>query len=388
MKYRVLAFVLALACLLAPATSNASSLSRQIDAVFQNIDSASEPGCAVGVIHKGRYVHKAGYGLANLEHQVPISAASVFRIGSVSKQFTAMAIALLAEHGHLDLDADIHTYLPELRDYGQPVTVRQMVHHVAGLGDYDHPALRKPDGGQFRFGNEDYWTIEEFYERVTQADLLHPPGQHFAYSNLGYFLLSQVVERVSGLTLRQYAAREIFGPLQMSASHFNDAVNQVVPNRADGYHRLDDGDYEIYMTNLNWVGDGGVYTNLDDFIRWDQNFYENRLGKGGPELIQVTTTPLENAYEVTDQLLSPIAYAFGLEVENVNGEALIGHGGTWVGFTALYHRYPKLKLSVVVFCNSTHLSAYDLGDEVGALAVKALRSGAGLHPRASTGVVE
>ena len=357
----------------------ADSLNDQIDAVFAGIDAASQPGCAAGVIHNAEYIHKAGYGLANLEYGIPISSKSVFRMGSVSKQFTAMAIAILAERGDLDLDADVHKYLPDLIEYGHEVTIRQMVHHIAGMGDYDHEVFRKSDGSDFRFGNEDYWTIEEFYERVAKAGLIHEPGSKYEYSNLAYFLLSQVVESVSGQSLRQFSAEEIFGRLGMDDSLFYDNVNEPVRNRADGYQLAEDGTWEIYMTNNGWVGDGGVYTSLDDFIKWDQNFYSNKLGKGGKSLIDMVTTPHPDTIEYTEEGPRNVNYAFGLRVDEVNGEFMIGHSGSWVAFTTLYNRYPELNLSVVVFCNSTEAYASELGEKVGELAVAAIRKQTGVR---------
>ncbi len=349
-------------------------LSKDIDAVFSAIDRHRQPGCAAGVIHDGEYIHKAGYGLANLEYGIPITARSVFRTGSVSKQFTAMSIAILAERGDLDLDADVHEYLPDLIDYGAKVTLRQMVHHIAGMGDYDHEVFRNPDGSEFRFGNEDYWTIDEFYRRVAQADLIHEPGSKYVYSNLGYFLLAHVVERVSGRTLREFATEEIFERLDMDDSLFNDNVNQPIPNRADGYQLMDDGSYEIFMTNLSWVGDGGVYTNLDDFLKWDQNFYANKLGRGGESLIDLVTTPHPDTIAYSDDGPRNVNYAFGLHVDEVNGEYMIGHTGGWVAFSSVYNRYPNLNLSVVVFCNSADVSAAELGEQIGEIAVAAVRN--------------
>jgi CubicO group peptidase (beta-lactamase class C family) len=348
-----------------------ANLSQDIDAVFADFK-RGEPGCAIGVINKGEFIHKAGYGLANMEYGIAISSQSVFRTGSVGKQFTAMAIAILAERGDLDLDADVHSYLPDLMDYRHTVTIRQMLHHFAGMGDYDHDVFRKADGSEFRFGNEDFATIDEFYRMVAKADLVLEPGTRWLYSNLAYFLLSQVVERVSGSTLREFAAAEIFGPLEMNATRFNDNVNQLVVNRADGYQKMPDGSWEIYMTNLSWVGDGGVYTTIDDFIKWDQNFYNNRLGAGQPSLIELVETPLPGMLEESEEGLQPVNYAFGLEIEQRFGQRSIRHTGSWVKFTALYNRFPDLELSVVVFCNSLERSANELGTEVARIAVAAI----------------
>jgi len=174
------------------------------------------------------------------------------------------------------------------------------------------------------------------------------------------------------MTLREFAAGEIFGRLNMEHSLFNDNVNQPVINRADGYQMMDDGSYEIFMTNLSWVGDGGVYTSLDDFIGWDQNFYDNKLGKGGESLIKTVTTPHPDTIEYTDDGPRNANYAFGLSVSEVNGEYMIGHTGGWVAFSSIYNRYPDLNMSVVVFCNAAESSAPQLGRKVGELAVAAI----------------
>ncbi len=371
-------FVLTVVCFgfldpVAADDSSYSDLNDAVDEVFAHINVDRQPGCVAGVIYNGQYIHKAGYGLANLEYRIPMTPRSVFRTGSLSKQFTAMAVAILAERDEIDLDADVHEYLPELREYGHEVTVRQMIHHLSGMGDYDPELFTKADGAEFRFGNEDYWTIEEFYAAVAQVPLILEPGTQWEYSNLGYFLLSQVVERASGKSLRAFAAEEIFGPLQMKSSLFNDNVNQPVMNRTDGYRLMDDGSYEIYMTNLDWVGDGGVYTNLDDFLAWDQNFYANKLGKGGDNLMAMVTTVHPNAV-VDSELIDGAMYAFGLQLGVANGEQVVGHTGGWVGFSTMYQRYPELSLSVVVFCNSTDVSGPELGDKVAAIAVSAIKN--------------
>ena len=371
-KRRTLSGLLVLLLLLPAFAAADARLGKAIGHVFADFRT-DEPGCAVGVIHGGKYVYKAGYGLANMEYDIPITSKTVFRTGSLSKQFTAMAVAILAERRELDLDADVHTYLPDLIDYGHKVTIRQMLHHYAGMGDYDDEVFRKADGTMFRFGNEDFLTNDEFYQLVAKDPLAHEPGTVWQYSNLGYYLLGQVVERVSGRSLRQFAKQEIFGPLGMGTTRFNDNVNQLVMNRADGYRKMDDGSWEIYMTNLSWVGDGGIYTNLDDFIKWDRNFYDNKLGEGKQSLIELVETPLPGMLEQTDDGPKPVNYAMGLQVDERFGERSIRHGGSWVGFTAYYERFPDIQTSVVIFCNSLERSAYDVGDKVSEFAVARFR---------------
>ncbi len=341
-------------CFCAVTQSSAQdTFSSRVDAIFAEFDSADVPGCAVGVIRGGTYIHAKGYGSANLEHGIPISRDSIFRIGSVSKQFTAAAIAILATRGELVLDAEVHTYLPDLRKYDDPVTLRQMVHHISGMGEYEgETTYELRDGKSFRFGNEDYWTIQEFYQQVTEQPLVLKPGERFEYSNIAYFLLSQVVERVSGKTLRRFADEEIFGPLKMEATFFNDNVDGIVPNRADGYKPLENGGFEIFMTNLDWVGDGGVYTSLNDFIKWDTAFMAGDV-PGGDEVETLMLEPHPVTVQTMDSgaLDEGAGYGFGLEIGKYQGHRVHAHSGSWVGFLALYARYPDDNFSIVLLCN-------------------------------------
>jgi len=360
MLSRLLSTVVIFSCASVPAAAAPSldqeKLEREVSALFaaKSVDN-STPGCAVGVIEDGQWALRKSFGMANLEHGIPITGQSIFRTGSLGKQFTAAAIALLAEEGKLDLDEDIHSYLPDLAEYGHKVTVRQMIHHVSGIPDYEEglPALKTADGKDLRLENQDYLTIEEFYERVKTIPLFAPPETEFSYSNTAYFLLSQIVEAASGQSLREYAQANIFDTLGMYDSFFNDEVNDVVRNRVDGYTRNDDGSYSIYMTNLSWVGDGGVYTNLDDWLKWDQNFYHNILGDKGADFV----SQMEQPYSVSAE------YAWGQNVGVYRGLKKISHSGSWVGFTTYYVRFPERQTSIVTFCNSNVISA-EVGEEI------------------------
>jgi len=331
-------------------------LARDVSALFadKSVDNTT-PGCAVGVIEGGQWALRKNFGMANLEHDIPITSQSIFRMGSLSKQFTAAAMALLAEQGKVDLDADIHNYLPDLTDYGHKVTIRQMIHHVSGIPDYEAglPALKTADGNDLRLENQDYLSIPEFYQRVKTIPLFTPPETEFEYSNTAYFLLSQIVQAAAGQSLRAYAEENIFSPLGMHDSFFNDEVNDVVKNRTDAYSRDDDGSYSIFMTNLSWVGDGGVYTNLDDWINWDQNFYHNILGNRGVDFVK----QMEQSFSVSGE------YAWGQNVSSYRGLKQISHTGSWVGFTTYYVRFPERETSIVTLCNSNVITA-SVGREV------------------------
>ena len=351
-----------------------NNLSKAIDSLFDNRE--DRPGCAVGVINNGEYIHKRGYGLANLEHNISIDENSIFRIGSISKQFTAMAIAILEEQGLLAFDDEMQKHIPDLIDYGEKVTINQMIHHFSGLGDYedmDYPGrFRNAIDEEFRWGNEDYLTNEEFYALIKTLPLIRKPERKFWYSNTGYALLTLVAQNVSGLSLRELAERDIFKPLAMNDSFFNDDVNLIIKNRADAYSPIKGkpGQYKINMTNLSWVGDGGVYTSLNDFIKWDQNFYDNKLGAADESLIKtMEETYTETKVRKRNQKMSreqenQKTYAFAQNLAYYNGYKRWSHSGSWVGYLAHYTRFPELSFSTAVFCNTDEIDATIIADDI------------------------
>ena len=356
--------------------SDLKSFSSKVDAIFKETNTDSRPGCAVGVIKDNQYIHNTGYGMANLEHGIKITPDSIFRIASVSKQFTAMAIALLEEKNLLSFDDPMDKHIPNLIDYQETVTIKHMIHHFSGLGDYEVSSypnrFKNAVGEEFRWGNEDYMSNSEFYEMIKTLPLIMEPETKFHYSNTGYALLSLVAENVSGMSLREFSKNEIFEPLGMDASFFNDNVNLIVKNRADGYSPIkrQPGKYEINMTNLSWVGDGGVYTSINDFIKWDQNFYDNKLGAATPSLIKtMEQTFLETKVKKRNQTLSreregQHTYAFAQNLAYYNGYKRWSHSGSWVAYTTHYTRFPEIRFSVVVLCNNEEIGATAVSDEI------------------------
>lgn len=213
-----------------------AALRSQVDEVFVEWDRDDSPGCTMAAIRDGAVVYARGYGMANLEYGLPLEPSSVFRIGSTSKQFTAMAVLLLAEEGKIALDDDIRKYLPELHEFDPPLTVRQLIHHTSGVRDY--LTLMYLSG----FRDDDYYTGAEVMEMLArQSHVNFEPGSRHLYSNAGYFLLSQIVLRVSEKTLAEYAAEKIFGPLGMKDTHYHDDHRRIVPRRASGYASDDTG---------------------------------------------------------------------------------------------------------------------------------------------------
>ena len=312
----------------------------RVDAVFAEFDKPDSPGCALGVIQDGELTYTQGYGMASLEHSAPIDSDTVFRTGSVSKQFAAAAVAILAEAGKLSLDDDIRKHTPELPAYERPITIRHLVHHTSGLRDYA--------GLAFMAGidaTDHYIEVESLELIARQRGTDFAPGAEYSYSNTGYFLLGQIVKRVSGQSLREYAEEHMFGPLGMKRTHFHDDLSEVIAKRASGYSPLEEGGFRVDMTGWEQIGDGGIFTTLEDLLLWDRNFYENRLGKGNPALIET----LETTGKLNDG--EAIDYAFGLVVDEYRGLRRVSHGGAWVGFRAQLTRFPEQRFSVAVLCN-------------------------------------
>ena len=317
-------------------------MAARVDAIFADYASASGPGCSMGVIRDGRLIHAAGYGTANLDHGIPNGPSTIFRTGSVSKQFTAGAIALLAIRGELELDAPVQRYIPEFPDYPDPPTVRHLIHHTSGVRDYI--VLMSLAGNR----SEDFYSNQEVLDAINrQRELNFTPGAEYLYSNAGYFLLGEIVARVSGQSLREFSETEFFGPLGMTHTHFHDDHNEIVPNRAIGYAPTDDG-FRINVTTLDMVGDGGIFTSVEEWVAWDNNLTEGTVG--GPEWVALMhERGVLNSGDT-------IPYAFGISHGEHRGLATVGHTGSWVGYRAAMARYPEIGYSFVAFCNRSQIA--------------------------------
>jgi len=325
---------------------------RWIDSVFAPYSSRQGPGCAVGVSRDGRLVFAKGYGSADLEHDAPITPSTPFYIASVAKQFTAMSIVLLAEDGRLSLDDSIRHWVPEVPSFGSPITLRQLLYHTSGLRDYF--TLLALSG----WPSDGPLTERQFLDLISrQKHLNFPPGEEFLYSNTGYALLAIVVQRVSGKSLRDYAAEHIFRPLGMTHTEFRDDHHRLIAQRAIGYQPVD-GSFRISQPEFDIVGDGGLYSTVDDLAKWDANFRTGRVGgKDGVALLQETGR-LNNG--------QTIPYALGLTVNQTRGLKTYSHRGAYGGYRSAMVRYPEKGLSVVTLCN-TAAAASSLADEVSVL---------------------
>jgi CubicO group peptidase (beta-lactamase class C family) len=310
----------------------------RVDAIFKEYDRSDSPGCALGVYRNGRIEYARGYGMANLELGIANSPQTVLDIGSTGKQFTALSIHLLASEGKLSLDDDVRKWIPEIPDYGQTVTVRNLLHHTGGLRDYI--VLFDLQG----VVAEDLSTREDTLGVLARQKAPNfAPGAEHLYSNTGYFLLGEIVRRASGQSLRDFAHDRIFVPLGMRHTQYNDSHTRLIPGRATGYSKAESGGFGIDMSDWEQVGDGGVLTSVEDLQRWDENFYSGAVG--GRAVIDAMLVPgvLSSGKK--------LQYASALYVADYRGLPSVSHGGAWAGYRAQLLRFPKEHLSVACLCN-------------------------------------
>ncbi len=344
---RGLCGLLATVLLLPGATSAAqdetSDWEAHVQRVFADYDRDDAPGMTVAVVRAGEVVVARGFGLASLEHGVPNDADTVFRIASVSKQFTAACIALLELDGELSMADEVREHVPELPDYGVSLQVAHLVHHISGLRDYIEIPYE-------RGGSIEHVTPEQSLAQLAEEqELRFVPGERFEYSNSNYLLLGLIVERVSGKPLPVFAQERIFGPLGMENTHFQERHDRVVPGRAFGYAPLSAADdtsgtgFRLDITTIDHVGDGGVFTTVGDLAKWDANFYEPKVG--GPEFLDL----IHSAAFLNDG--SEHRYAFGLILGRMGERPTVSHSGSWVGYRAELTRFPEERLTVICLAN-------------------------------------
>jgi len=322
----------------------------KVDKLFASWNKLDSPGCALAIIQDGRIIHKKGYGLANLENGIPITPKSVFYIGSVSKQFVSFCIALLAQEGKLSLDDDIRKYVPEIPDYGTPITIRHLIHHTSGLRDY----LELEGIAGIPMGSYHEQDVLELLSR--QKELNFMPGEQYLYSNSGYFLLGVIVRKASGKPLRQFAEENIFDPLGMENSYFHDDYRRLIKNRASGYFPAGKEKFRNFITTFDCVGSGGLFTSVEDLYLWDQNFYSRKVG--GKEVFELMHTQgtLNNGKKLD--------YAFAVVIGEYKGLKTVGHGGALGGYRSAFLRFSEQKFSVICLSNLSSLDPMGLARKV------------------------
>jgi CubicO group peptidase (beta-lactamase class C family) len=326
---------------------------KQIDAIFEPWNNTSGPGAAVSVIRDGKLIFEKGYGLANLEYDVPIGPETIFHVASVSKQFTAMALVLLERDGKLSIDDDVHKYLPELPDYGHPVAIRNLLQHTSGIRDQWQTL------GLAGWSLEDVITQDQILRMLfRQKELNFPPGTEHLYSNGGYTLAAEIVTRVSGKPFPEFCAERIFKPLGMAHTHFHQDLHQIVRNRAYSYSGSEHA-YAAAPLNYANVGATSLFTTATDLTKWLDNFREPVVG-GKAAIARLTEQAVLSDGKKID-------YALGVSVAKHRGLATISHSGGDAGFRSYVCWYPDQQLGIAVVSNLGSFNPGAAADKVAAV---------------------
>jgi CubicO group peptidase (beta-lactamase class C family) len=334
----------------AQSTLAPASATKQVDQVFARWN-GDTPGCAVGVGVKGRPALEKAYGMADLEHAIANRADTIFEAGSVSKQFTAAAVLLLAQEGKLSLDDSARKYVPELPDYGAPLTVRHMLQHVSGLRDWGEVASLSGWPRTSRVHTHAH--VLDIVSR--QRSLNFPSGTRYSYSNTGYNLAAVIVSRVSGRSFADFTRERIFQPLGMTRTSWRDDYTRIVKGRAIAYSERG-GEFRQNMPFENVHGNGGLLTTVGDLLRWSENPVSQKVGDA--EFLKVQ----HEAGRFNDG--TPHSYAMGLTIGSYKGVREISHSGSTAGYRAHLVRFPDQHTSVAVLCNVSSGGATEAAEAV------------------------
>ena len=322
------------------------------DMIFTRNSSPDSPGGALAVVRNESIVHTACYGLANLEHDIPITQKTVFDAGSITKQFVGMAIAMLVQQEKISLEDDIRKYIPELHDFEYTIKIKHLLHHTSGLRD---------TAGSLSLAGwslDDVITFDHILSLVfNQKGLNFEPGTEHLYSNSGYALLAELVQRISGKTFREWAETNLLQALQMTNSHVHDDYRELVPGKGYGYILGQDKKYSAAPNNASMIGPSGLYTSIVDMAKWAINFENHNVGGDEVFDLMYQQGTLNNGEQ--------IAYANGLEIKEYRGAKTIGHGGGWAGFTSLIMYFPEHNFSAVVMYNinsNVYGNLFDIAD--------------------------
>lgn len=327
----------------------------KIDQLFAKWNDTTAPGCAAGIVRGDELVYSKGFGLADLENKTPNTPATIFYMCSVSKQFAGYAIAMLVNQGKIKLDEDIHAYLPWMGDLRKKITVRNLVHHTSGIRDDIGLA-------QFYGLGEDGMLTEELAVQMLkrQRTLNFDPGKKFSYSNSNYVLLAEIVKAVTGQSFKSYSDSAIFRPLGMTSSAFADDHSQLIAGRALSYEK-DGKVFRNAVQNVYTLGDGGLFTNVNDMAKWVANFYQTKAGTFKDIELMTTTGKLNDG--------SSTPYAMGINVNTDRGYKRLTHNGGLAGYRTIIAIYPELKTGFYIFGNAGDGDVYNKINQIAELLI-------------------
>ncbi len=337
-------------CLLATVCHARDRANPKIDKLFAQWDRADSPGAAVVIVKDGTVVYQHGYGYANLEHRIPITPQTSFDVASVAKQFTGLSVAMLIQQGKLSQDDDIRKHLPDVPDFGKPITIANLLHHTSGLRDWPETLSLSDMDLEGPIGLD---VILEMVRRQRELDFA--PGEEFLYSNTGYNLLAAAVAKVTGQSFRAWSDANLFRPLGMKHTQVCDNSAEVVPDRADCYNPGEKGKFHRVTSQLSAQGSSSLFITAEDMGKWLLNFETARVG-GGTALEMMRQPGKLKGGDVVN-------YGFGLDLGKYHGSPMIRHGGSWAGYRSFVIYIPEKRFGVAVLSNTGNL------DESG-LAVK------------------
>ncbi|RYG08375.1 MAG: class A beta-lactamase-related serine hydrolase, partial [Chitinophagaceae bacterium] len=304
------------------------------------------PGLSLIVVRDGKIDYVKGYGYSNLEHKVPVKPETIFQAGSVGKQFTAFAVMLLVQDGKMSLDDKLTKYFPDAPLGWDSITVRNMLNHTSGFGDYTN--------------NFHYWanyTEDSLYKEFRKRPLLFKAGEKQRYSNMGYATLGIIIGKAAGKFYGEYLKERVFTPLGMTTAKII-TEEDIVPNRAAGYRLLNDSikNQEWVSPTINTTADGSMYVTALDMARWEAGLNSGKLLK--KEYYNMMWAPTK----LNDGTIEH--YGFGWSIDSVNGKRILEHNGSWQGFECTIKRYPEKKIAVVVFANLKRASTYKISTRI------------------------
>jgi CubicO group peptidase (beta-lactamase class C family) len=309
-----------------------------INDVFRNFNRAEAPGYAVGIVKNGKLVFARGFGSANLDYNILISKQTVFSVASLSKQFTAACIGILIRRGQLSLEDELAESFPEAAKYGASIRIKHLVYMTSGLKEYYR--LPRPRGRSWEL---DYFTVQDaIAASLNESELDFQPGTKWAYSNVNYMLLAEIVGKASKMSFAEFARRNIFEPLGMRNTHFNDDVTRVVRLRAVGYNLREGGGFHKHDRISPHYGGSGLHTTIEDLFVWNESFYTHALG--GAELTKLLESAMRFEHPKTND-------AFGLVWGEYRGLRNLWYEGGDLGFSSYMARFPAEQFTVIVLSN-------------------------------------
>jgi len=345
MKKNVLILLSLIAAHLTASAQQWQDTVSRIEAIFSKYQ-PDKPGCMVSISRNGQVIYSKAWGLADLEHNVPLTTHSVTEAGSVSKQFTAAAILLLEQQGKLSTDDDVRKYIPELPDYGNLIRIRHLLHHASGLRDWGAVAeIAGWPRTTKAYTNDDALDII-----IRQKALNYSPNEEFLYSNSNYNLLAIIVQRVSGMSLAEFTQRYIFEPAGMTHTQWRDDYKRIVPDRALAYSK-DSGIYRTNMPNENAYGNGGLLTTTEDLLKWSDFYGTSKLGGAAFLAKQLATENLNNG--------KSNSYGAGLFLGRKWSYDWINHSGATAGYRAFLETFPQLHLSIAWLSNTSEFDGWN-----------------------------